>query len=408
MGREAIQPPGWSQPRIPTGICRRGRTSADAIPSPQSYTKRPPANLCVENRTVSASRSWRLKLAERDGLVCQHCGEAGSVDGSDPTLTLDHIDLGGGNSMENLQLLCRSCNSSKGAGDNDPPPVRWASSTLQVGFTIVPNCVLLNPSLSANATRLFSVLAHFAGKSANCWPGQERLAATLGVSERTIRDARKELEGEGLVRTQRRGMGRTNIYVLQLPKAAGDVSFSADQDRKQAAAPDRKQAAAELEQENKNQKPSAPRRRNVVWDILVEFFGEPVTKSEIADFGKTVSEVGVVLREALDDAGYDATALVDPDPVFRLPVETAARREVGRRVEAMGEPQYRTHRRLRNQWSELGRRAGTPADEVGAAIRGQADKWWGVCPCGHDVNGEMVFNMMCPDCGGTGKDGWAS
>lgn len=49
-------------------------------------------------------------LCERDGEKCQGCGRE---DG----LTIDHIKpiaLGGTNDIDNLQLLCQSCNSSKG------------------------------------------------------------------------------------------------------------------------------------------------------------------------------------------------------------------------------------------------------------------------------------------------------
>lgn len=53
----------------------------------------------------------RAMVYERDGHTCKACG-------SDEDLTVDHIypwSLGGTDDMENLQTLCRSCNSSKGA-----------------------------------------------------------------------------------------------------------------------------------------------------------------------------------------------------------------------------------------------------------------------------------------------------
>lgn len=48
---------------------------------------------------------------DRDGWECVHCG-------SHRDLTVDHVipvALGGTNDMDNLQTLCRPCNSSKGA-----------------------------------------------------------------------------------------------------------------------------------------------------------------------------------------------------------------------------------------------------------------------------------------------------
>ena len=55
--------------------------------------------------------SVRLAVYERDGLACLHCGVT-------ENLSLDHIhpfSLGGLDTVENLQTLCRSCNSRKGA-----------------------------------------------------------------------------------------------------------------------------------------------------------------------------------------------------------------------------------------------------------------------------------------------------
>ena len=50
-------------------------------------------------------------LAERDGLHCKHCLAT-------EHLSIDHIIpviRGGTNELENLQILCRTCNSTKGS-----------------------------------------------------------------------------------------------------------------------------------------------------------------------------------------------------------------------------------------------------------------------------------------------------
>lgn len=52
----------------------------------------------------------REAVVERDGEVCRGCGTT-------DRLTIDHIkpvSQGGGNEVENLQILCQPCNSSKG------------------------------------------------------------------------------------------------------------------------------------------------------------------------------------------------------------------------------------------------------------------------------------------------------
>ena len=53
----------------------------------------------------------RLAVYERDGHKCLHCGTT-------ERLSLDHIhpfSLGGPDTLENLQTICRPCNSRKGA-----------------------------------------------------------------------------------------------------------------------------------------------------------------------------------------------------------------------------------------------------------------------------------------------------
>lgn len=54
--------------------------------------------------------SLRRAVYERDGYACVHCGAT-------EHLSLDHIypwSLGGLDTLENLQTLCRPCNSRKG------------------------------------------------------------------------------------------------------------------------------------------------------------------------------------------------------------------------------------------------------------------------------------------------------
>lgn len=55
--------------------------------------------------------SLRAAIYERDGHACLHCGAT-------ENLSLDHIhpySLGGEDTFDNLQTLCRPCNSRKGA-----------------------------------------------------------------------------------------------------------------------------------------------------------------------------------------------------------------------------------------------------------------------------------------------------
>ena len=60
-----------------------------------------------------------IALADRDGDRCWYCGCSfdDREDGGSRTLTLDHVAptaAGGGWSLENLRLCCRTCNQRKG------------------------------------------------------------------------------------------------------------------------------------------------------------------------------------------------------------------------------------------------------------------------------------------------------
>lgn len=64
-----------------------------------------------------------------------------------------------------------------------------------------------------------AVLAHLLerlGQSSTAWPRQQRVAEDLGIGERTVREALRELEAIGFVATRRRGLGLPNEYTLNM------------------------------------------------------------------------------------------------------------------------------------------------------------------------------------------------
>ncbi|MFC3982291.1 HNH endonuclease [Streptosporangium jomthongense] len=75
-----------------------------------------PRKLPVSNGGSQAWKELRLEILIRDGYTCQHCGIG--VQEGDGSAHLDHIIPrveGGSTTPDNLRILCRTCNTTKGA-----------------------------------------------------------------------------------------------------------------------------------------------------------------------------------------------------------------------------------------------------------------------------------------------------
>lgn len=94
--------------------------------------------------------------------------------------------------------------------------LKGADAATAQGFTQVPNFLLKSKKLSAGDKMTFAMLLSYAWQNDFCFPGQERLAVDMGLSDRSIRTHLKSLEAHGLLAIQRRGQGKTNIYELNL------------------------------------------------------------------------------------------------------------------------------------------------------------------------------------------------
>lgn len=81
---------------------------ASEIPAPPGFAQ-------ITKHAYDVSAATRNKVFARDGGCCLKCG-------STKDLSIDHIvalSNGGDNSVENLQTLCKGCNSSKGGSTKD-------------------------------------------------------------------------------------------------------------------------------------------------------------------------------------------------------------------------------------------------------------------------------------------------
>ena len=88
------------------------------------------------------------------------------------------------------------------------------------GFTQVPNYLLTNSGLTCNAIVAYAKLLSYAWDKERVFPGQERMAQEIGSSQPTVARAVKELEDNGWLEIERRGQGKTNIYVLKYKTTA--------------------------------------------------------------------------------------------------------------------------------------------------------------------------------------------
>jgi len=82
------------------------------------------------------------------------------------------------------------------------------------GFTQVPNYILRSNELTVGAKIVYSVLLSYAWHKDSCYPGQEKLAQHIGVSDRSVRTYLKELESKKMLSIVQKGLGKTNEYTL--------------------------------------------------------------------------------------------------------------------------------------------------------------------------------------------------
>ena len=94
--------------------------------------------------------------------------------------------------------------------------LRGADALSARGFTQVPNHILDNGKLSPGAKLTYAMLLKYAWQNDYCFPGQERLAKDMGVTDRSVRTYLQELERADFVAIKQRGLGKVNLYELNL------------------------------------------------------------------------------------------------------------------------------------------------------------------------------------------------
>ena len=83
------------------------------------------------------------------------------------------------------------------------------------GVTPVPTGVLRRADISAGARALYAILLSYGyGPPAAGAPTQEKLAADVGCSVRTVQRRLRELQAVGLLRVRQLGINRPNAYEI--------------------------------------------------------------------------------------------------------------------------------------------------------------------------------------------------
>lgn len=84
------------------------------------------------------------------------------------------------------------------------------------GFTQVPNFILVSKKVSVGAKLTYAMLLKYAWQEDFCFPGQDRLAEDMGAGKRSVVRWIKELEDNNFLKVSRRGLGKSNLYELNL------------------------------------------------------------------------------------------------------------------------------------------------------------------------------------------------
>lgn len=124
---------------------------------------------------------------------------------------------------------------------------------LAAGFTQIPNLVLRRSDLQPGAKLTYMVLLSYAWQKDHAYPGQDRLAIDMGVSERSVITYLKQLQESGLITIRRRGLGLTNVYVLH--RLSPGSEKSADQEVKDSTPLEVQELHPKKTQEKKTQRP---------------------------------------------------------------------------------------------------------------------------------------------------------
>lgn len=162
---------------------------------------------------------------------------------------------------------------------------------------LVPECLLPYQGISTGAKLCLAVMHRYIGKNEQGWPGQETIAAKMGVSLRTLQGYIAELEKDGFLESIQRGLGKPNLYKAKWhpiydeddgTTAGLDPQDSAGLDAQEVAGLDTQNSAGLIEEEEGHLKEGQSEEdssfesisQHEAIDALTKQLGRNLTKQE--------------------------------------------------------------------------------------------------------------------------------
>lgn len=90
-----------------------------------------------------------------------------------------------------------------------------SNHTQTAGFTQIPNSILRDTTISPPAKALYALILSYSWGKGSAFPGHELLARELGASKRSVVRWTSELQASGLLKIERRGSAKPNLYHLE-------------------------------------------------------------------------------------------------------------------------------------------------------------------------------------------------
>lgn len=244
--------------------------------------------------------------------------------------------------------------------EDDKKIVKLGNRKFEIGDTFnpyglfvgsfVPQWLESRTEISPGAKLTYARMCRHAGERGDCKPNQNLLAAEIGLKKRQTQAYIQELEAKGLVRTERRGQGRSNRYHFLIHEwmfeklvDVRDAAYQSINDVQDTAYPDVQDTAYPYHYKKriKENKKAAPKN-----DIIPPKTSEPKNgKKEVLRYAMEWDNWKVEQGDELFLAARGETPIFHADDMKAF----CRLRENGKRVDEITE-RYKSYLADSNSW----------------------------------------------------------